>query len=260
MQPRNGAQYPSIWVTKGGGGTFSGVWTPYERSQGGFYVSDTTTRGRVFEMSAEHHLFNEIKIERVENWEFLAPQTEEEASSSPEAVGFEIVDSKNILIANFKAYRVTRSIQPHPAAMRVYNSSDIRIRNIRVNSEHGYGVIDANGPGTFLRVGKFPFDNAIQNVTHGIDVRERDFAVFDIVASPPAPARADASAVVADAATVERLAGGFFAISGAAVDASGTLYFVDKHQHRIYAWSPSRGLSIVRHDPLACGRIAVRGR
>ena len=257
VQPRNGAQYPSIWVTKGGGGTFSGVWTPYERSQGGFYVSDTTTRGRVFEMSAEHHLFNEIKIERVENWEFLAPQTEEEASSSPEAVGFEIVDSKNILIANFKAYRVTRSIQPHPAAMRVYNSSDIRIRNIRVNSEHGYGVIDANGPGTFLRVGKFPFDNAIQNVTHGIDVRERDFAVFDIVASPPAPARADASAVVADAATVERLAGGFFAISGAAVDASGTLYFVDKHQHRIYAWSPSRGLSIVRHDPLDPVSLAV---
>ncbi len=257
LPPRNGAQYPSIWVTRGGGGTFSGVWTPYERSQGGFYVSDTTTPGRVYEMSAEHHLFNEIKLERVENWTFLAPQTEEEASSSPEAVGVEIIDSKNILIANFKAYRVTRSIQPHPAAMRVYNSSDIRIRNIRVNSEHGYGIIDANGQGTFLRVGKFPYDNAIQLVTHGIDVRERDFAVFDIVASPPAPRRADASAVVAPGAAVEKIAGGFFAVSGATVDASGTLYFVDKHQHRIYAWSAGRGLSIVRHDPLDPVSLAV---
>lgn len=257
VQARNGAQYPSIWVTRGGGGTFSGVWSPYERSQGAFYVSDTTTPGRVYELSAEHHLFNEIKLERVENWEFLAPQTEEEASSSPESVGFEISDSKNILIANFKAYRVTRSIQPHPAAMRVYNSSDIRIRNIRVNSEHGYGIIDANGQGTFLRVGKFPYDNAIQDVTHGIDVRERDFAVFDIVLSPPAPKRADASAVVSSGATVERLAGGFFAISGAAVDASGTLYFVDKHQHRIYAWSAARGLSVVRHDPLDPVSLAV---
>ena len=27
-QTRFGAQYPSIWVTRGGGGTFSGVWTP----------------------------------------------------------------------------------------------------------------------------------------------------------------------------------------------------------------------------------------
>src|SRR5690606_14293186 len=140
---------------------------------------------------------------------------------------------------------------------RVYNSSDIRIRNIRVNSEHGYGVIDANGPGTFLRVGKYPFDNAIQNVTHGIDVRERDFAVFDIVSSPPAPARADASAVVADDATVDRLAGGSFAVSGAALDASAPLYFVDKHRHRIYAWSPARGLSIVRHDPLDPVSLAV---
>jgi len=256
-QTRFGAQYPSIWVTRGGGGTFSGVWTPDERSQGGLYVSDTNTPGRVYGLSAEHHLFNEIKLERVENWEFLAPQTEEEASSSPEAVAFEIIDSRNIFIANFKAYRVTRSIQPHPAAMRIYNSSDIRIRNVRVNSEHGYAIADANGPGTFLRVGKFPFDNTLQDVTHGIEVRERDFAVFDLVASPPRPRRAAMPSVVARGATVERLASDFFAISGAAVDATGTLYFVDKHQHRIYAWSKARGLWIVRHDPLDPVSLAV---
>jgi hypothetical protein len=256
-QTRFGAQYPSIWVTRGGGGTFSGVWTPDERSQGGLYVSDTTTPGRVYGLSAEHHLFNEIKLERVENWEFLSPQTEEEASSSPEAVAFEIVDSRNIMIANFKAYRVTRSIQPHPAAIRVYNSSDIRIRNIRVNAEHGYAIADANGPGTFLRAGKFPFDNALQDVTHGLEIRERDFAVFDLVASPPAPRRAAMPAVVARGATLETLAGGFFAISGATVDAAGTLYFVDKHQHRIYAWSRTRGLWIVRHDPLDPVSLAI---
>lgn len=254
---RNGSQYPSIWVTRGGGGTFSGVWSPYERSQGGFYVSDTTTPGRVYELSAEHHLFNEVKLERVENWQFLAPQTEEEASSSPEAVGFEVIDSKNILFANLKAYRVTRSIAPHPAAIRIYNSSDIRIRNIQVNSEHGYAVSDENGPGTFLRVGKFPYDNAVQDVTHGIEVRERDFAVFDLVESPPAPGRASPPPVVAPGAGVEKLAGGFYAISGAAVGADGTLYFVDKHQHRIYAWSAGRGLSIVRHDPLDPVSLAV---
>jgi sugar lactone lactonase YvrE len=165
-------------------------------------------------------------------------------------VSFEIADSKHILIANLKAYRVTRSIAPHPAAMRVYNSSDIRIRNVRVNAEHGYGISDANGPGTFLRGGKFPYDNAVQDVTHGIEVREHSFAALDLVASPAAPKPADASAVVAADAAVQKLAGGFFAISGAAVDASGTLYFVDKHQQRIYAWSAARGLWVVRRDPL----------
>jgi hypothetical protein len=76
---RWGAQYPSIWVTRGGGGTFTNIWSPDTYAQGGFYVSDTKTPGHVYELSNEHHLFNEIKLERVENWDFLAPQTEEEA-------------------------------------------------------------------------------------------------------------------------------------------------------------------------------------
>jgi sugar lactone lactonase YvrE len=254
---RAGAQYPSLWVTRGGGGTFTAIWSPDEAAQSGFSVSDTTTPGHVYQLSNEHHLVNEIRIERVENWEFLAPQTEEEASSSPESVSFEIVDAKNITIANYHAYRVTRTQAAHPAAARVYNSSDVRFRNVHVNAESGYGTSDENGPGTFLRVSKFAYDHAVQDVTHGIGVRERELAVFDIVASPPKPTLADASAVVAAGAKVETRAGGFHAISGAAVGADGTLYFVDKHQHRIYAWSAARGLTVVRNDPLDPVNLAV---
>ena len=154
---RWGAQYPSIWVTHGGGGTFTNIWSPNQYSQGGFYVSDTTTPGHVYELSNEHHLFNEITLERVQNWEFLAPQTEEEAPTSPEAVSLEIAWSSNILIANYHGYRVTRSHAPFPAAVRLYNSSDIRFRNVHVNAESGYGICDENGCGTFLRVSKFPY-------------------------------------------------------------------------------------------------------
>src|SRR6185436_19637145 len=57
--------------------------------------------------------------------------------------------------------------------------------------------------------------------------------------------------------TVERLEGGFYAISGAAVDADGTLYFVDHHQHRIYSWSEAHGLAVLRHDPLDPVNLAV---
>ena len=151
---RGGAQYPSVWVTKGGGGTFHTIWSAAPNAQSGFYVSDTTTPGVVYELSAEHHLYGEIKLDRVENWEFHAPQTEEEVSSSPEAVAFEISDSKNITIANYRAYRVTRSYNPFPAAIRVYGSSGIRLRNVQVNAEHGYGICDDNGCGTKLRVGQ----------------------------------------------------------------------------------------------------------
>jgi polygalacturonase len=254
---REGAQYPSLWITHGGGGTFADVWTPDTYAQAGFYVSDTTTPGHVYELSNEHHLFNEIKLDHVENWDFNAPQTEEEAPSSPESVSLEIAWSKNITIANYHGYRVTRTHQPFPAAVRIYNSSDIHFRNVHVNAESGYGTCDDNGCGTFLRVSKFPYENAIQDMTHHLEVREREFAVIDIPAAPATPRPADASAVVAPGSTVTKLEDGFFAISGGAVDAAGTLYFVDHHQHRIFSWSQAKGLGVVRSDPLDPVNLAV---
>jgi sugar lactone lactonase YvrE len=247
---RWGAQYPSIWVTRGGGGTFHNIWTPNTYAQSGFYVSDTTTPGYVYELSAEHHLFGEIRLDRVENWEFYAPQTEEEVSTSAEAVAFEISDSKNITIANYHAYRVTRSYAPFPAAVRVYTSSDIRFRNVYVNAEHGYAACDENGCGTFLRAGKFPFDNALEDMTRQRQVRERNFAVLDLDAASDVPAPSAIVPVLAPGAAVEKLEGGFHSIAGATVDAAGTLYFVDKHQQRIFSWSPATRLKIVRDAPL----------
>jgi sugar lactone lactonase YvrE len=252
---RWGAQYPSLWVTNGGGGTFVNIWSPDTYAQSGFYVSDTTTPGHVYEVSVEHHLFNEIKLDRVENWDFNAPQTEEEAASSPESVSLEINSSTNVTFANYHGYRVTRSHMPAPAAVRVANSSGIRFRNVHVNAESGYGICDDNGCGTFLRVSKFPYDNSVQDVTHHRDVREREFAVMDMPSPGSAAEPAPASGVVDGA--VEKLAAGFYAISGASAAADGTLYFVDHHQHRIYSWSEARGLEVVRHDALDPVNLAV---
>ncbi len=254
---REGAQYPSLWVTHGGGGTFANIWTPNSYAQAGFWVSDTTTPGHVYELSCEHHLFNEIKLDQVENWDFNAPQTEEEANQGPETVSLEIRWSKNITIANYHGYRVTRSQAPFPAAVRLYNSSDIRFRNVHVNAESGYAISDENGPGTFLRASKFPYENAVQDLTHHLEVREHEFAVLDVPAHPVPPPVADASAVVAPGARVERLEGGFSAIGGAAVDDAGTLYFVDRHQQRIFSWSPAHGLDIVQSDPLDPVNLAL---
>ena len=49
---------------------------------------------------------------------------------------------------------------------------------------------------------------------------------------------------------MRELEGGFSTISGATVDAAGHLYFVDRHQQRIYSWAEKDGLNIVRHDAL----------
>jgi hypothetical protein len=257
VRGRWGAQYPSIWVTRGGGGTFHNIWSPNTYAQSGFSVSDTTTPGYVYELSAEHHLSAEITLDRVQNWEFYGPQTEEEASTSAEAVAFEIRDSKNITIANYHAYRVTRSYAPFPAAIRVFKSSGLRFRNVYVNAEHGYAACDESGCGTVLRAGKFAYDNALEDVTRDRQVRERNLAVLDVDDTTAAARPSAARAVLAPGAQVEKLAGGFHSIAGAAVDANGTLFFVDRHQQRIFSWSPETRLEIVRDAPLDAVSLAV---
>ncbi len=243
-------QYPSLWVTHGGGGTFADIWTPDTYAQAGFYVSDTKTPGHVYELSNEHHVRNEIIFDHVENWDINAPQTEEEAGESPDSLSLEFDWSRNITIANYHGYRVTRSRAPFPAAVRLYHSGDIHFRNVHINAESGYPICDSNGCGTFLRASKYPYENAIQDVTHNLEVREREFAVLDIPENPSTPSPGKSSAVLAPGAKVDKLADGFFSISGAAVDASGKLYFVDHHEQRIYGWSRAEGLTIEGNNPL----------
>jgi sugar lactone lactonase YvrE len=249
---RMDAQYPSIWVTDGGGGTFADVWSPNTFAQSGLHITNTSTPGYVYEMSVEHHARNEIVLDNVENWEFHAPQTEQEVGDGPDAVSLEIRNSRNLLFANYHGYRVTRSYHPARSAVLLFNSGDIRFRNVHVNAESGIAHCTDEGCGTFLRASKYPFDNTIEDVTRRQIVREHEFARLDIGAADRPVATPAASL-----APVERLADGFWSISGAAVDAHGALYFIDRHFQRIHRWSDARGLEVVRDQPLDAVNLAV---
>jgi hypothetical protein len=247
-------QYPSIWVTDGGGGTFAALWSPNTLASAGFYVSDTKTPGHVYQLSAEHHYRAEIVLKNVENWEFLAPQTEQEVQDGVNAVSTEFHNSRNILFANYHGYRVTRTIKPMDAAVKLYNSGEIRFRNLHVNAESGFASCDTKGCGTFLRASKFPFENSIKDMTRQQEVREREFARLDLPAAPTAAATQPAIPV---SPGVEKLADGFYSIAGGAVDANGKLYFIDRFFHRIHGWSKAEGLSIVADAPLDAVNLAV---
>uniref|UniRef100_B0T6Y4 SMP-30/Gluconolaconase/LRE domain protein n=1 Tax=Caulobacter sp. (strain K31) TaxID=366602 RepID=B0T6Y4_CAUSK len=243
-------QYPSIWVTDGGGGTFANVWSPNTFASAGFYISDTSTPGHIYEVSVEHHVRNEFVLDNVQNWEFLAPQTEQEVGDGPDAVSLEIRNSRNILFANYHGYRVTRSYHPAETAVKLFNSSDIRFRNVHINAESGVALCGASGCGTYLRASKYPFENAIQDKTRKLEVREREFAVLDVTSEPgpAAPARDE---------KVRKLETGFWSISGATVGADGALYFVEKRFQRIYRWTQARGLEVVRDQALDPVNLAV---
>ena len=246
------AQYPSLWITNGGGGTFANIWTPDTFAQAGLYISNTSTPGYVYELSCEHHVRNEIVLNKVANWELDALQTEGESGESAFAYSLEIADSKNITIANYHGYRVTHSYQPLPYAIRISGSEDIRFRNVHVDSNSSMATCSAAGVcRQFVRASKVSFGNSIFDQMRHREVRDREFATLN-VSGNPAPSQPRRPSIVLEAgAKVEELANGFFNISGAAADAAGQLYFVDAHFQRIYKWSPeTRSPIIVRDNPL----------
>jgi sugar lactone lactonase YvrE len=245
------SQYPSLWID-GGGGTFANIWTPDTFAQAGMLVSNTTVPGFVYELSSEHHVRAEIKIKNVANWELYALQTEEESGESQDASSLEIDHSRNITVANYHGYRVTHMEKPFPYAVRVADSENIRFRNVHVDANSSIGLCDGAGVcRQAVRSNKVPFEDAIVDQTLHAEVRDREFAWLDISDDKPVPTGQVMSSLIENGAQVERLATGFYNISGGAIDASGRLYFVDAHFQRIYRWSPeSKNAVVVSDAPL----------
>ncbi len=225
-------QYPSLWIT--GGGTFVDIWTPSTFAQAGLYISNTSSEGRIYELSSEHHVRNEVVLDHASNWQIYALQTEEERGEGGFALPLDIRDSSNITIANLHMYRVVSSYQPFPYAVKVTDSTNIRLRNVHCYSDS-----------------KVSFDNALFDQTYNIEIRQREFAWLTISGSAPQVQQKEPSPVLAAGAKVEKIAGGFFNISGGAVDSSGNVYFVDAKWQTIYRWTATtRQLSKVRDNPL----------
>ncbi len=245
------AQYPSLWITHGGGGTFANIWTPDTFAQAGLYISDTDTPGRVYELSSEHHVRTEIKLDQAANWELYALQTEGEREESSSGVSLDISRCRNLTIANYHGYRVVRSYHPVPYAVRIYDSHDIRFRNVHVDSNSAMAECDDAGCRQRVRSSKVSFEDCILDESSHASVRDREFAWLDVPGVTAPRRKREPSPVFEVNAAIEKLASGFYNISGAAVDAGGRLYFVDAHWQRIYRWSPeSKDLRMVRDDPL----------
>jgi len=217
------SQHASLWVTNGGGGTFKDIWTPSPYASAGMEISNTTTSGRVYAISIEHHVCSEMVIRNVSNWRFYAVQFEEEREEGPKALPLEIDHASNLLFANTFFYRVVSSFVPFPHAIKVSNSKEIRFRNL-----HSYSN------------SKVSFDSILFDATTHIEIRDSEVAVLDIPGQPVPTRPASGGVVFPKGARVVKLADGFQNIAGAAVDSQGNVYFADARQECIYRWSEQK--------------------
>ncbi len=230
---RWGVMPPSLWVTDGGGGTFKNIWTPSPYAVAGMLVSDTTTPGRVYAMSSEHHVRNEVVVRRAAHWSFYALQFEEERAEGPDTLPLEITDSEDLLLVNTYVYRVMSTFSPYPHGIVVAGSRDVRFRGI-----HAYSP------------SKFTADVTVHDPRRGLSVWSREIAWLDVTG--------EASAFAPSTRRMAKLADGFNNVDGLVADADGNVLFIDARWSRIYRWEHASGaLRLLRDDPTEPVALAV---
>ncbi|MFI3200192.1 MAG: glycosyl hydrolase family 28-related protein [Eubacteriales bacterium] len=124
------SQYWSIWVTNGGGGIFKNIWTASPYASAGLCISETSTKGAIYQISSEHHVRHEIIMRNVSNWSFYAIQTEEEVAEGSYCLPFELSDCENLLFGNYYTFRVIWVDNEFPTTMKTWNCKNISFQNV----------------------------------------------------------------------------------------------------------------------------------
>jgi len=211
-------QYWSLWVTNGGGGTFKDIWTASTYATAGAYFSHTSTPGRIYALSVEHHVRNEVRFNAVANWKVYALQLEEESRESTECQPMELQDCHDISFANLYMFRVIRVNKPYPWSIRRWGGHDLEFLNVHNYSQIIYTTTD-------------PLYDVNTNTT----VRPWEFARLFIGPESAAPQTPIANAAAPARAT--QLSTGFEFAQSPCSDSKGNIYFCDSRLRRIYKYS-----------------------
>jgi sugar lactone lactonase YvrE len=233
-QRRWDSQYWSLWITEGGGGIFKDIWTPSPFATAGLYISNTSTPGKIYAVSSEHHVRNEIKLKNVSNWKIYAIQMEEEGGEGPDCLPVEIVNSNDLLFVNLYLYRVIRMVSSYPCGVKVWNSRNIEFRGV-----HTYSPT------------KFSYDNPVYIVDYNIGVRSREISKLMISGNERPILSSENFSDAINELEVKKVAGGFEFIDGLVSDSSGNIYFIEGRLKRIYGYYPQSGrLKLISDLPI----------
>ena len=221
-------QYWSLWITNNGGGTIKDIWTANTYAANGVYVSNTSTPGRIYAMSMEHHVRNEATFKNVSNWKIYAFQFEEEGREGKDCLMMEISNCNNLMFANLWMYRVIRAFTPKEFGIRLWNSENIQFRNL-----HNYTQV--------LPVIEIP----IYDVNKKLPVYDWDFARLDVSGTEPSK-----RPINNNRGAINKLAEGFEFAAGLTTDSKGNVYFGENRLKKIYKWDASKqALSLLADYP-----------
>jgi Pectate lyase superfamily protein/SMP-30/Gluconolactonase/LRE-like region len=208
-------QYWSLWITNNGGGTLKDIWTANTYASAGLYISNTSTPGKVYAMSLEHHVRQEARLSNVSNWKFYAFQFEEEGREGKNAQTLNLSNCKDLMFANFWIYRVIRVNTPRPWGVKVSNSNNIDFRNMR----------------SWTQVLHLP-ERTIFDMDKNLIVYPGDFTRATITGNEKSNKDERPGQDI-----VDRLGFGYEFATGAVSDSKGNVYFCENQPKRVYKWS-----------------------
>ena len=130
---------------------------------GGDARLDTETRGRVYQMSSEHHVRHEVQFHNVAHWELHALQTEAERGESGFALPLEIEDSR-------RSHRRTSTSTASSAA------SSRSLGRSRSRDSHGHPLPQR----ALLQQQQSLLRHAVYDQSHDVELRQREFAWLDV--------------------------------------------------------------------------------
>ena len=212
-------QHWSLWITNGGGGTFKDIWTANPYAASGLRISDTSTPGRVYAMSLEHHVRTETTMSNVSNWKFYAFQFEEEEKEGVDCIMGELSGCSNLEFVNVWMYRSVRASLPKKVGINIWDCKDIIFRNL-----HNYTQA--------LPVIQFPVYDMYMNRA----ASSWDFAYLHITGKEKGRREKPTELY-----RPVKLADGFIIATGATSDSQGNVYFCETKLKKIYKWSAESG-------------------
>jgi sugar lactone lactonase YvrE len=222
-------QYWSLWITDNGGGRFKDIWSASTYAAAGLYINNTSTPGRIYAMSLEHHVRNEARLKNVSAWKIYALQFEEESRESRSCQPLEIENCSDLMIANLYTFRVIRVDTPYPYAIRAWNCNNVEIINA-----HNYAQTI------------YTATNLLYDINKDIEVRPWDLERLLISGGE----KGQLPITSGKEGAIEKLASGFEFAQGITHDNRGNIYFCEPRLRRIYKWSvETSSLSMIADFP-----------
>jgi hypothetical protein len=230
-------QYWSLWITDGGGGTFNDIWSADTYASSGLYVSNTSTPARIYEMSVEHHVRNEVRFDNVSNWRVYSLQLEEETRESRDCQQMELENCSNMFFAQSYLFRVIKVSTPFPYAVRIWNC-----RNMEFLNFHNFTQM------------RYTTTLSFYDINERTDVRPWEFTKITVNGNEKGSRHGNAGGS-------ELLNTGFEYAEGICHDSKGNVYFCEERMKRIYKWDASSGtLSLLADYPWSPMSLACDSR